>query len=104
LTDEVKRRHEQLTNQFNENHMNEAMKYVLGKIMQGYSNSDNTPAIHFRIFYQVTSNPSPANLIIKSLQSFKESTKTAKIAYNVIPACYLQNFGTFISISGVRHE
>lgn len=82
------------------------MKYVLSKIMQGYpnkNNENNVPGIHFRIFYQVT-NPSPANLIIRALKSFKESTKSANIAFTVIPACYLHNFSTFISICGVRHE
>jgi hypothetical protein len=104
LTDEVKKRHEALTNTINESHLNEIMKYILGKIMQGYpTNADKTPAIHFRIFYQVM-NPSPANLIIKTLSAFKNSTKTANIAFTVIPSCYLQNYGTFISICGVRHE
>jgi hypothetical protein len=106
LTEEVKKRHDELTNKFNESHIIEVMKYVLGKIMQGYpTNSENIPGINFRVFYQVShATPSPANLIIKTLKSFKESTKTANIAFTVIPACYLQNFGTFISICGVRHE
>lgn len=82
------------------------MKYVLRKIMQDYpSNSENIPAIHFRVFYQVPfNNPSPANLLIRTLKAFKDSTVIAKIAFTVIPVCYLQNFGTFISISGIRHE
>jgi hypothetical protein len=82
------------------------MKYILSKIMQGYPRSASDkeiPAIHFRIFYQVM-NPSPANLIIKTLKTFKEATKSANIAFTVIPSCYLQNFGTFISICGIRHE
>lgn len=106
LTDEIKKRHEALTNTLNENHLNEIMKYILGKIMQGYPRSASDkeiPAIHFRIFYQVM-NPSAACLIIKTLKSFKEATKTANIAFTVIPSCYLQNFGTFISICGIRHE
>jgi hypothetical protein len=82
------------------------MKYVLRKIMQDYpSNGDNIPAIHFRVFYQVpVSSRSPASLLINTLKAFKESTKVAKIAFTVIPVCYLQNFATFISISGIRHE
>lgn len=105
LTLEVKQRHETLTKALNESHLNEIMKYVLGKILQGVSTkSENLPAIHFRVFYQVTS-PSPANLIINTLQAFKkEAEKTASIAFTVIPSCYLQNFGTFISICGIRHE
>lgn len=72
--------------------------------MQGYpANAEHVPAIHFRIFYQVM-NPSPANLIIKTLNSFKAATATAKIASTVIPSCSLQNYGTFISICGIRHE
>jgi hypothetical protein len=105
LTEEVKKRHDELTQQLNEGHINEVMKYVLKKIMQDYpSNTENIPAINFRVFYQVTSNPSPANLLIKTLRAFRESTKTANLAFTVIPACSLQNFGTFISISGIRHE
>jgi hypothetical protein len=109
LTEEVKKRHDELTTHFNESHIIEVMKYVLGKIMQGYpinsENVQNIPGIHFRVFYQVShATPSPANLIIKTLRSFKDSTKTANIAFTVIPACFLQNFGTFISICGVRHE
>ncbi|KAG5681606.1 hypothetical protein PVAND_011022 [Polypedilum vanderplanki] len=106
LTDEVKRHHDELTNQFNQSHIIEVMKYVLGKIMQDYpTNTENIPAVFFRVFYQVSqTTPSPANLIIKTLQAFKESTKTANIGFTVIPACYLQNFSTFISICGVRHE
>lgn len=104
LTDDVRRRHEALTNSLNETHLQEIMKYILSKIMQGYPTSgENVPAIHFRIFYQVT-NPSPANLIIKTLWAFKEATKTANIAFTVIPSCSLQNYGTFISICGIRHE
>lgn len=74
--------------------------------MQDYpSNGDNIPAIHFRVFYQVPVNSrSPASLLINTLKAFKESTKVAKIAFTVIPVCYLQNFATFISISGIRHE
>lgn len=104
LTLEVKQRHETLTKALNESHLNEIMKYTLGKILQGYPvKSENVPAIHFRVFYQVMS-PSPASLIINTLQAFKEATKTARIAFTVIPSCYLQNFGTFISICGIRHE
>lgn len=106
LTEEVKKRHDELTQELNESHINEVMKYVLSKIMQDYpSNGGETiPGIHFRVFYQVTSNSSPANLLISTLKNFKESTKTAKLAFTVIPVSYLQNFGTFISISGIRHE
>lgn len=105
LSDETKKRHQSLTNTLNESHLNEIMKYILSKIMKGYPTTkpDNVPAIHFRIFYQVM-DPSPANLIIKSLRAFKEDTTTANIAFTVIPACSLQNYGTFISICGIRHE
>lgn len=104
MTDELKQRHESLTRTLNENHLNEIMKYILSKIMQGYPvKSENVPAIHFRIFYQVM-NPSPANLIIKTFRAFKEANKTAHLAFTVIPSCSLQNYGTFISICGIRHE
>ncbi|CRK99013.1 CLUMA_CG012131, isoform A [Clunio marinus] len=104
MTDEMKQRHETLMTSLNESHLDEIMQYNLSKIMQGYpKTTENVPAIHFRIFYQVM-NPSPANLIIKTMKSFKDATKTANIAFTVIPSCYLQNYGTFISICGVRHE
>lgn len=104
LSDDIKKRHQSLTNTLNENHLNEIMKYILSKIMKGYpTKSDYVPAIHFRIFYQVM-NPSPANLIIKTLRAFKEDTTTANIGFTVVPSCYLQNYGTFISICGIRHE
>jgi len=106
LIEEWKQHHDELVKQLTQSHILEVMKYVLNKIMQGYpTNNENIPGIHFRIFYQVTpSFPPLANLIISSLTLFKESTKTARIAFTVIPACYLHNFGTFISICGVRHE
>ena len=103
----MKKRHEELTQQLNEGHINEMMKYVLSKIMQDYPcKGEKIPAIHFRVFYQVqvTSHQSPANLLNETLKAFKESTKSANIGFTVIPACSLQNFGTFISISGIRHE
>ena len=103
LTVELKKHHDELTSALNESHLNEIMKYTLSKIMQGYPTSENIPAIHFRIFYQV-GNPNVANLIIKTLRSFKDATKTANIAFTIIPSCFLQNYGTFISICGIRHE
>lgn len=101
----MKKRHDELIQQLNEGHINEMMKYVLSKIMQDYPcKGEKIPAINFRVFYQVSSNQTPANLLNETLKAFKESTKTANIGFTVIPACSLQNFGTFISISGIRHE
>lgn len=100
----MKSRHEKLAQSIKAEHLQDIMKYILGKILQGYpSNPNDIPGIHFRVFYQI-SHPSTANLIIKTLNEFKAQTTTANIASSVIPACYLQNFSTFISICAVRHE
>lgn len=62
------------------------------------------PAIHLKIFYQVSAAP-PIDLIIKTILDFKEQNSgTVQIAFTLLPACNLQNFSTFISICGIRHE
>lgn len=62
------------------------------------------PAIHLKVFYQVTAAPS-VDLLLQGLHDFrKKCESTATIVYNVLPACSLHNFSTFLSICGVRHE
>ncbi|XP_013103048.2 uncharacterized protein LOC106084117 [Stomoxys calcitrans] len=62
------------------------------------------PAIHLKVFYQVTAMPS-IDLLLNSLNEFRDKCqKTASIAFTVLPACSLNNFSSFISICGVRHE
>lgn len=62
------------------------------------------PAIHFKIFYQVNAAPA-VDLLIRSVDEFREKVApTARFAYTVLPASSLQNFSTFISICGIKHE
>lgn len=62
------------------------------------------PAIHLKVFYQVTATPS-IDLILTALNNFHQKCQhTANIAFTVLPACSLHNFSTFLSICGVRHE
>lgn len=64
----------------------------------------NIPAIHLKIFYQVTATPS-VELLLNTLHEFRTKViDTAEIAYTVLPACSLHNFSTFLSICGIRHE
>lgn len=62
------------------------------------------PVIHFKIFYQVNAAPA-VDLLIQSVDEFREKVlPTARFAYTVLPASSLQNFSTFISICGIKHE
>lgn len=62
------------------------------------------PAIHFKIFYQVNAAPA-VDLLIQSIDEFREKVSPiARFAYTVLPASSLQNFSTFISICGIKHE
>lgn len=62
------------------------------------------PVIHFKIFYQVNAAP-PIDLLIRSIDEFREKTASvARFAYTVLPATSLQNFSTFLSICGIKHE
>lgn len=68
------------------------------------NNGQPLPAIHLKIFYQVSAQP-PIDIIINTILEFKEQmAKQATIAVTVLPASSLQNFSTFISICGIRHE
>lgn len=71
------------------------------------NNSGNTetrvPAIHLKVFYQVSATP-PINLIIQTISEFREqNTDRVSLAFSVLPASSLQNFSTFLSIYGIRH-
>ncbi len=106
LSDDVINRHNSLAQKITQEQLNEILKYILNKILQGYTvHSDELPAIHFRIFYVVSKTSPSIDLLIKSLNDFKEASKqTASLAFSLIPACSLQNVSTFISILGIRHE
>lgn len=62
------------------------------------------PAIHIKIFYQMTVTPD-IDLLMNTIEEFKvKQEHLGKIAFTIIPALNLQNFSTFLSICGVRHE
>uniref|UniRef100_A0A0K8TRG8 Diphthine--ammonia ligase n=1 Tax=Tabanus bromius TaxID=304241 RepID=A0A0K8TRG8_TABBR len=66
--------------------------------------NNNLPAIHLKIFYQMSAIDS-VNLLLDTLNSFKEKVSdVTNIAYTVLPASALYNFSTFLSIFGIRHE
>lgn len=67
------------------------------------SNETRVPAIHLKVFYQVSSTP-PINLIIQTISEFREqNADRVSIAFSVLPASSLHNFSTFLSIYGIRH-
>ncbi|XP_067638725.1 uncharacterized protein [Eurosta solidaginis] len=62
------------------------------------------PAIHLKVFYQVTAAPS-VELLLNALYAFRlKCQDTTNIVFTVLPACSLHNFSTFLSVCGVRHE
>lgn len=68
------------------------------------NNAQALPAIHLKLFYQVSASP-PIDLVIKTILDFKEQNSSViQIAFTLLPACNLQNFSTFMSICGIRHE
>lgn len=80
---------------------------IIANNTNNYNNTMPTvhpPAIHLKVFYQVSAQP-PIDIITNTMLDFKEEiSKQASIAFTVLPACSLQNFSTFISICGIRHE
>ncbi|CAD7087670.1 unnamed protein product [Hermetia illucens] len=128
LSDDTLHHHKQLAQNITAENINEVLSYVLGKLLKDYPRksydrqqsvdstySDNAnkspsttlpqlPAIHLKLFYQVSCTPS-VQLLLNTLQDFKMKTSpVANIVYTVLPACSLHNFSTFLSICGIRHE
>lgn len=75
-----------------------------------YTNNNNMnivsqkPAIHLKVFYQMSSPPL-IEVICNAICRFREDISDhVNIAFTVIPACSLQNFSTFLSMCGIRHE
>lgn len=67
------------------------------------SNETRVPAIHLKVFYQVSATP-PIQHIIQTIADFREqNTDRVSIAFSVLPASSLHNFSTFLSIYGIRH-
>lgn len=133
LSDDIIERHRHISQGLSAYNMHEILSYTVNKLLKAkttpkQSNSpvddqsvthiitNNTnnchnsmpavhpPAIHLKVFYQVSAQP-PIDVITNSILEFKEEmSKQARIAFTVLPACSLQNFSTFISICGIRHE
>lgn len=96
----------QINLEYSHNNNNMLSSSYNNNIINNNNNSmvNSLPAIHLKIFYQVSAAP-PIDLIIKTILDFKEQNSSAtQIAFTLLPACNLQNFSTFISICGIRHE
>lgn len=86
-----------------ENIRNNGLQHSIS-VPAGSTSPTAIPAIHLKVFYQVTAAPS-VDLLLNALHDFRQKcSETANIVYTVIPACSLHNFSTFLSICGVRHE
>lgn len=130
LTEDIIQRHRHISQSLTADNFHEILSYILNKLLKAkatpkqsnspvedgvnqqiipncMSHSNATtqpPAIHLKIFYQTSAQP-PIDLIISTILEFKQQTaKQASIAFTILPACSLQNFSTFISICGIRHE
>lgn len=124
LSADIIDRHRCLARQLSVADVQEIFAYTLMRILKGQSTNTKTtadttnsgssststtvsphrPAIHFKIFYQVNAAPS-INMLIKAISEYQEKCKaTARFAFTVLPACSLQNFSTFLSICGIKHE
>ncbi|XP_046802087.1 uncharacterized protein LOC111689730 [Lucilia cuprina] len=131
LSDDILTNHCRLAQNLTAENMDEILTYVVNRLLKDYplvkssenlENATNNngsldhqqqqhhttpssiPAIHLKVFYQVTATPS-VDLILTALNDFRQKCQdTANIAFTVLPACSLHNFSTFLSICGVRHE
>lgn len=122
LSDDIIYRHRQLAQSLTADNVTEILAYTVNKLLKAKGspstivdngndmarrNSMSTPqvpAIHLKIFYQVSAQP-PIDLLIKTILEYKQQCATQiAIAFTVLPACSLQNFSTFLSICGIRHE
>ncbi|XP_065362972.1 uncharacterized protein LOC135956411 [Calliphora vicina] len=130
LSDDILTNHCRLAQNLTSENMDEILTYVVNRLLKDYplaKSSENLetsttnngslehqqqqqhapssiPAIHLKVFYQVTATP-PVDLILTALNDFRQKCQdTATIAFTVLPACSLHNFSTFLSICGIRHE
>lgn len=128
LSDDIIQHHHQLAQNLTVGNVNEILEYTVNKLLKAkgapspisiekrnsISNNDvkttttttstQRPAIHLKIFYQVSATP-PIDLIVRTVADFCERhAHQISIAFTVLPASSLQNFSTFLSICGIRHE
>lgn len=124
LSEDIIQRHQQLTQGLTVDNVNDTLAYIVNKLLKAKgvssptfadltkqstnsSNSTSTetrvPAIHLKVFYQVSSTP-PIDLIIRTISEFREANADqVSIAFTVLPASSLHNFSTFLSFYGIRH-
>lgn len=122
LSGEIIQRHQQLAKALTADNVTEILTYIVNKLLKAKgthsppidplcnhnncnnnSNETRVPAIHLKVFYQVSSTP-PINLIIQTISEYREqNADRVSIAFSVLPASSLHNFSTFLSIYGIRH-
>lgn len=124
LSDDIIQRHQILAKSLTVDNVNEILAYTVNKLLKSKgvpspisadlqkqsTNSCNStsaevrvPAIHLKVFYQVSSTP-PIDLIVRTVSEFRErNANETSIAFSVLPASSLHNFSTFLSIYGIRH-
>lgn len=124
LSEDIIQRHQQLAQGLTVDNVNEILAYTVNKLLkakgapspisadaraQSINSSNSTsaevrvPAIHLKVFYQVSSTP-PIDLIVQTISEFRErNANEVSIAFSVLPASSLHNFSTFVSIYGIRH-
>lgn len=127
LSEDIIQRHQQLAQSLTVDNVNEILTYNVNKLLRakgapspisadmlkqstnpsnsssGVSTETRVPAIHLKIFYQVSSTP-PIDLIIRNVNEFRDrNADQTSIAFSVLPASSLHNFSTFLSIYGIRH-
>lgn len=113
LTDDTINRHYRIAQRLSAENIDDILTYTVNKLIKGQQIKTDAdadavpvmiPSIHLKIFYQVHAISS-VQFLMQSIQEFREkSTKIVNFAFTLIPACSLQNFSTFLSISGVKHE
>lgn len=113
LNDDTINRHYRIAQRLSPENIDGILTYTVNKLIRGQPPKTDAdviavipiiPSIHLKIFYQVHA-VSSVELLMQSIHEFREkSSKIVNFAFTVIPACSLQNFSTFLSISGVKHE
>jgi diphthine-ammonia ligase len=127
LNDEFIHRHKGMSKNMTTSQLNKILNYIMSRFLKDFpskisktnaqsptddSNKEKDiilppvapPAMHLKIFYQVFASP-PVELLTKTIRDFQEASKgDVNFAFSVLPANHLQNFSTFLSICGIRHE
>lgn len=75
----------------------DAFEYLLCKLTKG-SQLEN-PTCSLRIFYKVGTPPGPS-----AIQEVLRKLSSRNLVSTIIPTTHLQNFSTFLSVCGIRHE